>query len=117
MSRLWSVQHDTGEATAARLYPIRTGVHVVSCLLGDMDTFRALLRCSNLPVRSLQEVPRQYIHIEQLKQLVALARTRRDSSKMIHAAEMKWLVGRTIVTERTASSHSPLSKRRKPRGA
>ena len=94
---------------------VRTGVHVVSCLLGDIDTFRALLRCSNLPVRSLQEIPRQHIHIEQLQRLVAVACARRDSSKMIHTVEMKRLMGWTIVTKCKASLHSRRSKC--PRGA
>jgi len=96
---------------------VRTGVHVVSCLLSDIDTFRALLRCSNLPVRSLQEIPRQHIRIEQLQRLVGVARARRDSGKMIHTAEMKRLMGWTVVTKRKASSNSRRSKMTRPRGA
>ena len=94
---------------------VRTGVHIVSCLLGDVDTFRALLRCSNLPVRTLQEIPRQHIGIEQLQRLVAVACARRDSSKMIHTVEIKRLMGWTIVTKCKASLHSRRSKC--PRGA
>ena len=74
---------------------IRTGVHVVSCLLGDIDTFHALIRTPNLPVRSILDIPRNYITLAELKRLVAVV-SARPGGKMIHSSEMKKLMGWTV---------------------
>jgi hypothetical protein len=56
-------------------------------------------------VRSIQEIPRKHIRIEQLKQLVAVA-SEHPSCKMIHTAEMKRLMGWTVVEKRKTSDRS-----------
>ena len=87
---------------------IRTGVYVVSCLLGDIDTFHALVRCANLPVRSILDIPRLYIRLEELKRLVAVVSARPPATKMLHSSEMKKVMGwKTTEPLPAPSSHRP----------
>jgi hypothetical protein len=90
---------------------IRTGISVVSCLLGDIRTFHALVRSPNLPVRSILDIPRKYITLEELKRLVAKLEARLPAAKMLHSSEMKELMEwKTPKPLPAPSSHRPAAR-------